>query len=172
MKRLLEAFFMLVALFWGVSGYAQTNRSFRKGYRGNVEVGNYAAFGKGEVDGRVLLSSTHGYSMGNGMFIGAGVGYGYEIASDLYLVSAFLESKYNLLDTTVSPFLDVRTGFDFAGGKEQVSGQFVALSCGVDVQRLSVKVGYEYCPIRQQDVQRVVTFRKPSFLFCAFAINF
>lgn len=171
MKSFVYCFFVCLTLVSGVQASAQTNRSFRKGYRGDVELGNYATFGKDEAGGMILFTSTHGYSMGNGMFIGGGAGYGYEIASDLYLVSAFIDAKYNLKDAAVSPFLAARTGAFLGGGRSQYTAQFVSLSCGVDVSRLSVKIGYQYAPVRQEVAQMVI-FNKPSRLYCSFAICF
>ena len=74
MKSFVYCFFVCLTLVSGVQASAQTNRSFRKGYRGDVELGNYATFGKDEAGGMILFTSTHGYSMGNGMFIGGGAG--------------------------------------------------------------------------------------------------
>lgn len=144
-----------------------------------IELENYATFGKDKVGGLFQLSTTHGYSLGNGVFVGAGVGFGYGIASDQYLVSAFIDSKYTLFDTTVSPFVAARTGFCFGTGRNNLTGQMVAIAVGIDVNRLSVKVGYQYCPIKEQVLldgigrsSNTSVFTKLSQVFCTFAFNF
>ena len=60
---------------------AQNNRAFKKGYQGDIEIGNYAVFGKDKAGAMVQVSTTHGYRTGTGMFLGLGVGFG----NDMYI---------------------------------------------------------------------------------------
>lgn len=177
MKSPFYCFFLLVALLVSVPVCAQTNRSFVKGYHGNVELGNYATFGENQVGGIVMLATTHGYSTGTGMFVGAGVGYGYDIAPDMFVSSAFLDFKYNFVDTPVSPFLAARTGARFGFARDDSVGQFVSLACGVDFGRFSARVGYEYASVRQQiylnsRTSPVVAYQKPSQFYFSIAFVF
>ena len=152
---------------------AQTNRAFKKGYQGNVEIGNYAVFGKDKAGSLMQISTTHGYSTGTGMFVGLGFGAGYDMFVDGPMGSAFMDAKYNFIDTAVSPFASARTGFrvyDYYGFQP-----FISISGGVDVGHFTVKVGYDYGNMRTTDYfngARIQTFRKPSQLFCSFAVKF
>ena len=179
MKNKLFPIIFIFALCSSIVSEAQTNRSYKKGYRGMVELENYATFGKDKVGGLFQISTTHGYSLGNGVFIGAGIGCGYGIASDQYLVSAFIDSKYTLFDTTVSPFVSARTGFCLGTERNNLFGQMVSISFGIDVNRLSVKIGYQYCPMKEQVVldgvarqSTTTVFTKLNQVFCTFAFNF
>ncbi len=160
------------------AGFAQNNRAFKKGYQGDVEISNYAVFGKGKYGGMILVTTTHGYRMGNGMFLGAGLGAGYDLASGSGpVIPLFLDAKYNFLDTAVSPFASVRTGIRFCGSARlEMFQPFIAVAAGVDAGRFSVKLGYDYGNIRQYVYGAYTThdilLSKPSQWFCSFAIKF
>ena len=157
---------------------AQNNRAFKKGYQGDVEIGNYAVFGKGKYGGMVQVTTTHGYRMGNGMFLGAGLGVGYDLVTDEGpVIPAFMDAKYNFLDAAVSPFASVRTGIRFCGASRYEMFQpFIAVAAGVDAGRFSVKLGYDYGNIRQYVLMpysgREEVLSKPSQWFCSFAFKF
>lgn len=159
------------------AGFAQNNRAFKKGYQGDVEISNYAVFGKDKYGGMILVTTTHGYRMGNGMFLGAGLGAGYDLASgDGPVIPLFMDAKYNFLDAAVSPFASARTGIRFCGAAWYDMFQpFIAVAAGVDAGRFSVKLGYDYGNIRQNAYRpsgREVVLSKPSQWFCSFAIKF
>ena len=93
---------------------------FRRGYRGNIEIGNYAVFGKDKVGGLAQLTTTQGYSFGDGAFVGAGLGAGVDLNGSLYF-PLFLDAKYNFLDRRTSPFAAVRTGLRYSPDEEYIS---------------------------------------------------
>ncbi len=171
---------LVLLLGCGISLSAQANRSFQKGYQGSVEVGNYAVFGKDKYGGMVQLTTTHGFRMGNGVYLAAGGGVAYDYRTNDYIIPLFLDAKYNFIDASASPFVDLRTGIRFNGSVNQALGSFISFACGIDSGRFSVKIGYEYGVTRQHVAQYNGTnwigedtlFLKPSQLFCSFAVNF
>ena len=153
---------------------AQESRMFRKGYRGNVEIGNYAVFGKDKVGGIAQLTTTQGYSFGDGSFVGAGLGAGIDLNGDYY-IPLFLDAKYNFINRPVSPFAAVRTGLRIGPDSEYL-GYGVALGGGVDFGRYSIRLGYEYSVSKVTEYSRydgyVNVYAKPNLLYCSFAFNF
>ena len=158
---------------------AQNNRAFKKGYQGDIEIGNYAVFGKGKYGGMIQVSSTHGYRLGNGMFLGAGFGLVYDIVAEAAPeIPVFMDAKYNFVDASVSPYASVRTGVRFCGDYYYSMIQpFIAVSAGVDVGRFSVKLGYDYGNVHYWANSHYSNgptegYTKPSQLFCSFAVKF
>ena len=155
---------------------AQESKMFRKGYRGSIEIGNYAVFGKDKFGGNAQITLSQGYSFGNGAYIGLGFGLGADLKRGGY-IPFFMDAKYNFIDGKVSPFASVRTGFRFSPTASEYLSFGIALGGGVDFGRFSVKLGYEYSASREvaYDTQpRVYAeyFDKPSALFCSFAVSF
>ncbi|MBP5626428.1 MAG: hypothetical protein J6W98_05860 [Bacteroidales bacterium] len=175
MKKIITAFFILLSCASMAS--AQTNRAFRKGYQGDIEIGNYAVFGKGKYGGLVQVSTTHGYRTGTGMFLGVGFGVAYDLATEAYPeIPVFMDAKYNFLDTEFSPYASVRTGVRICGeSHSEIFQPFIAIAAGVDVGRFSVKLGYDYGNLRLRyydRYNRIEELTKPSQLFCSFAFKF
>ena len=153
---------------------AQESRMFRKGYRGNIEIGNYAVFGKDKVGGIAQLTTTQGFSFGDGAFVGVGLGLGLDLNGDYYL-PLFLDAKYNFLDRRTSPFACVRTGLRYGPDSEYLS-YGIALGGGVDFGRHSIRLGYEYSVSATKEYAMyggyAYAYAKPNFLYCSFAFNF
>lgn len=175
MKRLL--LFLALSLMMATSALAQENLSYKKGYQGNVEISNGLVFGKDRVGSVMQLTSVHGGRFGNGMYLGAGLGLGYNLTLDEIYVPLFLDAKYNFLDASVSPFAAVRTGCCLGGMDGFCLTPFVSVGAGVDFGRFSVRLGYEYDSQRYEifgyhDSSNVVTLSKSSKLVCAFSFNF
>lgn len=146
-----------------VSAFAQENRSFVKGYSGNVELANMAIFGKGMFGSRVQLATTHGYNFGSGAFVGGGVGLLYDTSINGPAASVFLEAKYNFCDTKVSPFVAARSGFRFWN----FYGNFVNIGGGIDFGRFSARISYE---LAGSTIGKGLS--KDNALFCSFAVTF
>ena len=143
---------------------AQESRTYRKGYRGNIEIGNYTIIGKDKYGGLAQITTSQGYSFGNGAYIGLGLGAGFD-----------LDAKYNFIDNKVSPFASVRAGIRFSPEVNEYLSYGFAIGGGVDFGRYSVKLGYEYnaakASIYSQGRYEEI-YSKPSLLFCSFAFNF
>ena len=154
---------------------AQESKMFRKGYRGSIEIGNYAVFGKDKFGGIAQMTLSQGYSFGNGAYIGLGFGAGVDLSGSFY-VPLFMDAKYNFINGQISPFASVRTGLRVSGLPSALSYN-IALGGGVDFGRFSIKLGYEYSAARTRayDDRAYIeydVFSKPSALFCSFAVSF
>lgn len=117
-----------------------TSRMYRKHYRADIELSwsNPNTWG---------ITSSHGYSFGNGLYVGGGAGFTAEFIagqeSPTYLVPVFADVKYSFLNTLASPFVSLK-----AGGYADVTNTgirtFANPAVGIDIGRFSIKVGYEY----------------------------
>lgn len=167
MKRI-QTIILFAALILNIPVSAQSNCSFKKGYHGFVEFGTAAVNGQiqegfvkssterysegqmqpGEM---IRLSTVHGYSWGNGVFLGAGLGYNFELLESAQYASIFADAKYNFKDILASPFMEGRMGYNFCTNayRYDTQGLFVSVSGGVDFGHFAARLGYEYCPIKQ-----------------------
>lgn len=128
-----------------VSASAQRNHSYETGYRGNVAFNSSFGVNRGFVNNSYGLTTSHGYSFGDGTYIGAGTGF-----SALFLeglaIPLFLDAKYNILDWKVSPFVDFRAGLQavFSSDIEYCGLTMLASpGIGVDLGRFTVRAGYQ-----------------------------
>ena len=159
---------------------AQESQMFRKGYRANIELGNHTIIGKGQYGGLVQVTTSQGYSFGNGAYVGLGAGVGVELDGDVY-IPLFMDAKYNFIDNKISPFASVRTGLLFGPEGGHSYGNYISygfsLGGGVDFGRFSIKLGYEYYAAASKSYNTragryEISYSKPSMLFCSFAFNF
>ena len=107
-KRLISLLFC--AIFPFVSAFAGTSKDRRnllsdKGYVGNVGVSVSPGFGVGAD-----LFTSHGYSFGNGLWIGGGTGLSFPSPYDLFF-PLYSEAKYSFnINRKISPFLGAKVG--------------------------------------------------------------
>ncbi|MBR3989449.1 MAG: hypothetical protein IKI85_02755, partial [Bacteroidales bacterium] len=167
-SRALSGILCYVALFFATTAFAQTNIAIKKGYHGMVEIGTSTVNGQvqeGFIKGpndkyekdqmlpgeMVRLSTVHGYAWGNGLFLGAGVGWDFELVNSAQYASIFAAAKYNIKDAAASPFIEGRTGYRICTNayRYDTSGTFVSFATGVDFGNAAIRLGYEYSPIRQ-----------------------
>lgn len=137
---------MLAFMYSATSMSAQSHKSpmYEKGYRADVQIGpviysDYTLY---------TLSTSHGYSFGNGLYVGGGIGLyitpvemgGYKTR---YQVPIFAEIKYSFLDRLVSPFVDLKAGgfYDYTLGG---TGYVIRPSIGVDIWRFSISAGWDH----------------------------
>lgn len=103
-----------------------------------------------QPDEIIRLATVHGYSWGKGVFIGGGVGYNFARNSGAKYASLFADAKYNMNANDVSPYIDTRVGHNFYKENENdLGGMFISVSGGIDYNRFSLQLGYEYCPLKQ-----------------------
>lgn len=148
--------FLICAILFASTAFAQTNRAWKKGYHGNLELGASAMTLKtmgsssAEPDEVIRLSTTHGYAFGNGVFIGAGAGCNFLLIENVQFASVFMDVKYNFVDASASPFIEGRTGYNYCTSqKNETGGLFVSTAAGVDFGRMSARIGYELAPIKE-----------------------
>lgn len=114
------------------------NLYYEKGYLGNVAVGGTVGLSN-DFGSRTTLLTSHGYSFGNGAFVGLGTGVMMDFAGQC-TIPLFTNFKYSFINNTVSPFIDYKMG----GSIYDLSSVnlFVSPSVGVDVGRFSFSIGY------------------------------
>lgn len=131
-------------IHWGIK---HKDRSARKKY--SLEPG-YRSFVSGEIlmceYPAFRISTTHGMQLDNRFFIGAGLGLlSSEYAmSDCFSIPFFSEFRVDFLNKRISPFLEVRGGYDLVINAE--SGFYGGLSMGCRLKRISMSFGAEIMP--------------------------
>ena len=92
------------------------------------------------------ITSSHGYSFGNGLYVGGGAGFAAEWNGKdepLYLVPVFADVKYSFINRLASPFVSLKGGA-YADITNSGLRTFANPAVGVDIGRFSINVGYEY----------------------------
>lgn len=170
---------------------AQSNRAFKKGYRGSVEMSAGVVNGRIQQDFQlysnvgkemqpeeiIRFATIHGYSFGTGLFVGAGLGYNFTLINSAQYASVFVDAKYNFKDAPASPFMESRLGYNMFGEtRSDNGGAFFSIIGGVQTGRFSVSVGYEYCPLKQynrvSNSSFVWSFYSMNMYFLSFAFDF
>ena len=138
------------------------NVGYNRGYRADIEL----SWADKSVWG---ITSSHGFSFGNGLYVGGGAGFGAEltknpvatasVAEDVidpeysytpeadwnasYFVPVFADIKYSFTKTLASPFVSLKGGA-VADINNKGIRTFANPAVGLDIARFSLKVGYEY----------------------------
>ena len=113
------------------------------------------------------ISSSHGFSFGNGLYVSGGAGFGAELTKNTtarvsddvidpeytytpdsnwnasYFVPVFADIKYSFTKTLVTPFVSMKGGM-IADITNKGARTFANPAVGLDIARFSLKVGYEY----------------------------
>lgn len=113
---------------------------YDRGYVGNVGLGTGVAV-RGSVGYTVGIETVHGFDFGNGAFLGGGLAIGGSLYNNA-IVDGFVETKYNLLETPVSPFIAVRGGVIVPLVSEPDLAGFVAPGVGIDFSGFSARLSY------------------------------
>lgn len=168
----MKKFVLLICLLGlGIGLDAQESYSFNKGYRGDVSVGGIVGVTKGVRNDAFSLSTVHGYSYGDGLFVGGGVGLN-ALFSDLVTVPVFAVAKYNFIDKVFSPFVDCRLGAEaMLQNNDKGLAFVVSPGVGVDFKRVNFRVAYlceagkftERFSSPEQGLGAVSLFRLSSF---------
>ena len=138
------------------------NVGYNRGYRADIGLSwaNESLWG---------ISSSHGFSFGNGLYVGGGAGFGAELTKKTlatvcaadevvnsehtyvpesnwnasYFVPVFADIKYSFMKTLATPFVSLKGGavVDITNNGLRT---FANPAVGVDIARFSLKVGYEY----------------------------
>ena len=138
------------------------NVGYDRGYRADIELSwaNKSVWG---------ITSSHGFSFGNGLYVGGGAGFGAELSKNTaavasitdevidpeysythesnwnasYFVPVFADIKYSFTKTLVSPFVSMKGGA-VADITNKGLRTFANPAVGLDIARFSLKAGYEY----------------------------
>ena len=143
----------ITAILSGINmSYAQDGHRFlygKPGYAGNISF----AIGKDFIHGSTVdLLTSHGYSFGNGLYLGMGTGVTTNLyAADMGGVDAlitiplFADVKYSFMNKRVSPYIALKTGIGVLSGDVVFPPcLYVAPSIGVDIGRFSLGITYVY----------------------------
>ena len=122
------------------------NVGYNRGYRADIELSwaNKSVWG---------ITSSHGFSFGNGLYVGGGAGFGAELTKNTgtpeskwnasYFVPVFADIKYSFTNTLAAPFVSLKGGA-IADITNKGIRTFANPAVGLDIARFSLKVGYEY----------------------------
>ena len=139
MKKL---FLSIALIALCVGAMAQQSYSFRKGYRGDVALGGAVGITKGVRNDAFSLSTTHGYSFGDGLFVGAGAGLNVLTSAEV-TIPVYFVGKYTFMDNRISPFMDCRVGWEaLVYNRDHGVAFVVSPAVGVDLGRFSLRAGY------------------------------
>ena len=127
MKKLLSL--LACCMLMSAAAFAQQHRVFEKGYAGNVSVGGM--WNPGIV---AEATTSHGYSFGNGLYVGLGAG----IHSEIEFCPLFTDVRYSFGKEMNRPFVGVKLGMAFFNPEFK----FVSPSFGVDFGRVSASLSY------------------------------
>ena len=137
------------------------NVSYNRGYRADIEL----SWADKSVWG---ITSSHGFSFDNGIYVGGGAGFGAELTKDSvaaasvaddvdpeysftpeagcnasYFVPVFADIKYSFTKTLASSFVSLKGGA-VADITNKGIRTFANPAVGLDIARFTLKVGYEY----------------------------
>ena len=136
MKKILMIALALVGI-WS-AGFAQENRTWKKGYRGEVEVKMKVSVLKDVPTDNYEISTTHGYAFGEGAFLGVGLGLNERLEIPVYF-----QAEYHIIDRKVSPFVSLRGGAQLSTSQKTIFAGFVNPSVGLDMGCFYTKLGYK-----------------------------
>ena len=134
---------MTLALALGIlSVDAQTKDyvDYERGYHADIAVST-------SISEQYTLSTSHGFSFGNGLYVGGGVGFTAETFLNFedaphYLVPLFADVKYTFLNKRVSPFVSARVGGVF-NTEYKMNRMLINPMVGINVRHFTVGLGYE-----------------------------
>lgn len=92
------------------------------------------------------ITSSHGWSFGNGLYLGGGAGFGAEWQGAVegtphYVPSLFLNARWTIINNRIAPFVDVKaTQYIDLGAAATDYG--LTPTVGLDFGRFSLGVGY------------------------------
>lgn len=137
MKRKIDILIIIIAAT-AVCASAQTNKHFEKGYSFDIELATARPFDQN------AFSTSHGYSFGNGLFVGGGAAFEYIVSAKSFMTPVFAEARWSISDSTVSPYIDLRAGYAVIA--EHKDSFYIAPTVGLDIFRFSIFAGWDVIP--------------------------
>ncbi|MBQ2435734.1 MAG: hypothetical protein II269_06345 [Bacteroidaceae bacterium] len=139
----MKKIFMTLALALGilsVDAQAKDYVDYERGYRADIAVST-------SISEQYTLSTSHGFSFGNGLYVGGGVGFTAETFLNFedaphYLVPLFADVKYTFLNKRVSPFVSARVGGVF-NTEYKMNRMLINPMVGINVRHFTIGLGYE-----------------------------
>lgn len=130
-------------------GFVLTDRHLNRWYRdikGIRVLHSYSGtigFGA-DANTRAEVDFTVGYQFNPIYYLGVGQGYAISLNKKESVAPTYVESKINFLDENTTPFLDMRFGYSFVGGKGLYVNPSFGFSFGRKKQAWNVSAGYSY----------------------------
>ena len=139
----MKKFFVTLALALGILSVDAQSKDYvdyERGYRADIAVST-------SISEQYTLSTSHGFSFGNGLYVGGGVGFTAETFLNFedaahYLVPLFADVKYTFLNKRVSPFVSARVGGVF-NTEYKMNRMLINPMVGINVRHFTVGLGYE-----------------------------
>lgn len=140
MKKIaLAALITAATLLCGLSAQAKNkNAYFKNGYTFDVELATAHSLDEN------TFTTSHGYSFGNGLFVGGGLGFEYVVSDKAYMTPVFAELRWSILDCIASPYLDARAGYMVTNNNR--NSFYFAPTIGIDISKVSLFVGWDIIP--------------------------
>ncbi len=142
----MKKFIAMFALALGVMGAQAQDETtkdyvnYERGYRADIQLST-------SVSEQYSITTSHGFSFGNGFYLGGGVGFTAETFLNFedaphWLVPLFADAKYSFLNKRVSPFVAARVGGVF-NTEYKMNRMLINPMVGIDVRHFTVGLGYE-----------------------------
>lgn len=141
MKKTLVLVAAIIALSTGVAAQESTdNPIFKQGYRADIQL-------RASTSRQSYISTSHGYSFGNGLYLGGGAGVGAEYVPDFsadanVVAHVFADGKFNIANWKLSPFVAARVGAVLPVETLDQPRFSATASVGIDWGRISISAGY------------------------------
>ena len=141
MKKTLVLVAAIIALSTGATAQENIdNPFFKQGYRADIQI-------RANTSRQSYISTSHGYSFGNGLYLGGGAGVGAEYVPDFsadanIVTCVFADGKYNIANWKLSPFVAARVGAVLPVETLDQPRFSATASVGVDWGRISISAGY------------------------------
>lgn len=156
MKKIVLLAVALIGFATAMMAEDGANRHFKKGYTADVQLS--------AADVSMFhITSSHGWSFGNGLYLGGGAGFGAEwqgaVADNAphYVPSLFVNARWSVLNTKVSPFVDVKA-IQYIDLGEGAANYGLTPSVGLDCGRISLGIGYTIRGAEKSAMQVGVAF--------------
>ena len=176
MKKLLILTIALMS-----AGVMSAKEPYTKGYRFSLEAQTGVSVDKSSINNTIGLNTVHGYSFGNGAFLGGGIGLDFKrgTCEGVYL-PLFLDAKYNFGEYgALSPFAEMRMGvsvnvggsFEYSDSGINAYSTGISPAVGVDFGSFTVKMGYLLSSLRlRSGAERLM--ERENYLYFGFGVNF
>lgn len=138
-KTIISAIVAMSAIVGTTYASAQEKNSwYKKGYSFDVELSTAREFDQN------IFSTSHGYSFGNGLFIGGGAAFEYNVDDDKYMTPVFTEARWSILNKTISPYIDARVGYMIIDNHK--NSFYFSPTIGLDIWKFSAFIGADVLP--------------------------
>lgn len=131
----------VVAIAGASSAKAQEKNSwYEKGYSSEYELATVHGFNQNS------FATSQGYSFGNGLYVGGGAAFEYAVSDNLFLTPVFAELRWSILNTVVSPYVDLKAGYAVLISSPLSGSFYLSPTVGLDIWKFNLFVGCDVLP--------------------------